>query len=585
MKSAFNKRYRLFWAIAGLFLLTACAPEELSVFPGDSPEYHNRLFGPGVFIFEEGMDSSRVQALIDTIYNRQSGRGSEFNENRIAFLFMPGKYRLDVKTGYYTQVIGLGDDPSAVEITGAVRSKARSERGHVLTNFWRAVENLSIVPAVEPANVWGVSQAAPLRRVVIKGDLQLHDNGYASGGFMAGCSVEGTVYAGQQQQWFTRNSRIGKWDGGQWNIFFMGVDGAPAENWPEGPVTVLDSTPVIREKPYLVFRNGSYYVNVPDRQENLSGTGREEGRACVRSLPLSSFFIVRPECTAEELNRALEKGRNVFFTPGVYRFEQTIRILKPGTVVLGIGMPSLFSTHGNPVMELADADGMMIAGLLFDAGEENAETLLKVGETKNEVDHSSDPIFLSDLFFRVGGALEGKAGCCLTINSNDVYVDHTWLWRADHGKGVGWEQNRGANGLIVNGDRVTIYGLFNEHFQEYQTLWNGDSGRTFFYQSELPYDPPVQDDWKHDTVLGYASYKVADHVTSHEAVGLGIYSYFRDAAITEDNAMVVPPVVEAGVRHIMTFWLNGNEQSRIGSVINGKGEAVDAGHRKTVYDK
>ena len=71
-------------------------------------------------------------------------------------------------------------------------------------------------------------------------------------------------------------------------------------------------------------------------------------------------------------------------------------------------------------------------------------------------------------------------------------ADQIWLWRADHGAGAAWATNPTKNGLVVNGENVTIYGLFNEHHEEYQTLWNGNGGRVYFYQSELPYDVPDQ---------------------------------------------------------------------------------------------
>ena len=97
-----------------------------------------------------------------------------------------------------------------------------------------------------------------------------------------------------------------------------------------------------------------------------------------------------------------------------------------------------------------------------------------------------------DIFFRVGGAGVGRAQVDLRINANDTIIDHTWIWRADHGSGVGWNLNTSVNGLVVNGNRVTAYGLFVEHHQQYQVLWNGNAGRTYFYQSEIPYDPPDQ---------------------------------------------------------------------------------------------
>ena len=197
--------------------------------------FNKTAFGENVFLFDPAMDMNAIQNVLDTIYNRQSGRKSEFNKNRYALFFKPGAYKLDVKVGYYTQVYGLGLSPDDVVITGAVRSQSTNATKNVLTNFWRSAENLTVIPTIDSANIWGVSQAAPLRRVHIKGNLQLHDGGYASGGFMADSKIDGTIYSGQQQQWFSRNSDMGTWTGGSWNMMFVGVTNAPAGNWPEKP--------------------------------------------------------------------------------------------------------------------------------------------------------------------------------------------------------------------------------------------------------------------------------------------------------------------------------------------------------------
>src|ERR1035437_2345478 len=77
----------------------------------------------------------------------------------------------------------------------------------------------------------------------------------------------------------------------------------------------------------------------------------------------------------------------------------------------------------------------------------------------------------------VGGAGVGRASVNLRINNSNTIVDHTWIWRADHGAGGGWESNTRANGLVVNGKDVTIYGLFDEQYQEFQVLWNRNGGR------------------------------------------------------------------------------------------------------------
>jgi hypothetical protein len=72
---------------------------------------------------------------------------------------------------------------------------------------------------------------------------------------------------------------------------------------------------------------------------------------------------------------------------------------------------------------------------------------------------------------------------------------------------------------------VTATGLFVEHYQKYNLLWNGERGRTVFFQNELPYDAPDQAAWQHHGVNGWAAYKVSDRVRTHEAWGLGSYIY------------------------------------------------------------
>jgi hypothetical protein len=182
---------------------------------------------------------------------------------------------------------------------------------------------------------------------------------------------------------------------------------------------------------------------------------------------------------------------------------------------------------------------------------------------------------------RVGGATGGTTASCLLINANDVVGDNLWMWRADHGAGVGWTQNACNNGVIVNGDRVTIYGLFVEHHQQYQTLWNGNWGRVYFYQSELPYDPPSQSAWSEATgVNGYASYKVANSVTSHQAYGLGVYAVFINSTnISCFNAMETPTnSQQVNIHDPMDVYISGitsgGGTSVINCIINGTGSTV-----------
>jgi hypothetical protein len=168
----------------------------------------------------------------------------------------------------------------------------------------------------------------------------------------------------------------------------------------------------------------------------------------------------------------------------------------------------------------------------------------------------------------------------LTINSNDTIVDHTWIWRADHGAGVGWDKNLSDNGLIVNGNRVTIYGLFVEHHQKYQVVWNGEDGRTYFYQSEIPYDPPTQGSYTSGAgTNGWASYKVADGVARHEAWGLGIYSVFRHPDVVLTRAIEVPKRPGVRFHDMITVCLD--DKGEISNVIDDAGGATSIKPRVT----
>jgi hypothetical protein len=254
----------------------------------------------------------------------------------------------------------------------------------------------------------------------------------------------------------------------------------------------------------------------------------------------------------------------------MYDLTEAIRVTRPETVVLGLGFATLRPVHGTAAMTTADADGIEIAGLLFDAGPERSPALLEVGPDGSRERHARNPITLHDVFFRVGGAGVGRTQTNLRINSNDVIVDHTWIWRADHGEGVGWTSNTSANGLVVNGDDVTVYGLFVEHHQQFQVLWNGNGGRTYFYQSEIPYDPPDQTSYSSALgTNGWASYKVADPVASHEAWGLGVYSVFIQPQVRLSRAIEVPSKSRIRFHHMITVALG--KLGEISNVINDEG--------------
>jgi hypothetical protein len=532
-------------------------------------------FGPNVVVVDPSMPVAEVQAKIDKTY--AALQHSEFSTQRAAFLFLPGEYHLDVPLGFYTQVLGLGATPDTVKIMGNVRSDAASRNNNATTTFWRAIEGISVSPTVNGTMRWAVSQAAPFRRMHVRGDIILHQNGWASGGWMSDSLIDGNVASGPQQQWISRNSEWKSWTGSNWNMVFVGIPNPPAGEWPKPPYTKVAETPVVREKPFLIVdAKGNYGVRVPAIARNSSGITWHGGMTPGKTIPISKFYIAKPSDTADAINAELAKGKNLLLTPGIYELTAPIHVTRANTVVLGLGFATLRPTNGTAALTTADVDGIVIAGLLFDAGEKKSPVLLLVGPAGSKASHAKNPISLHDVFFRIGGAGIGQTVENLTINSNDTIVDHTWIWRADHGRGVGWEKNLSANGLVVNGNNVTVYGLFVEHHQEYQVLWNGNGGRTYFYQSEIPYDPQTQAGYSSAPgVDGWASYKVADKVTSHEAWGLGIYSVFRNPDIWLSHAIEVPKTPKVVFHDMITVCLEKNGGMR--NVINDVGGPTKAG--------
>lgn len=254
----------------------------------------------------------------------------QWSTHRFAFLFMPGRYSVDVPVGFYTTIAGLGHSPDDVSFTGL--KGVFTEEGSsnftlgALENFWRSGENFRNQatfqwPGAQQGMLWAVSQAAPLRRIHVDNDLTLYEYippwefaGYASGGFLSNSKIGGTVHYGSQQQWcvcvrngtpnreahsvshsvcplnlvlvwahrFTRNCEIDATDplGGVFNMVWVGTKGAPHSHcnpaWSPNmePYTVVDYTPVVAEKPFIVadrdVSTGRFALCVPPVTPNAT---------------------------------------------------------------------------------------------------------------------------------------------------------------------------------------------------------------------------------------------------------------------------------------------------------------------------
>jgi hypothetical protein len=571
-------------------------------------------FGPDVCVFNDTMSQTAIQADLNNISTQQVPVASQFDSQRYAVFFQPGTYGsaadpLVFQVGYYTEVAGLGSMPQDTVIDGAIDvfnnlCTAGTSDCNSDDNFWRSMSNLTLnvdlpssPPAYAPAvldpygagcansaEIWSASQADPIRRAIINGNVVFQDycasNNFASGGFIADSQVSGDLDFYGNQQYMVRNAAIGGANGcpqGLWNMVYSGVTGAPASVF-TGQCeqnTVLPASPVTEEEPFLyTSSNGNYNVFVPAVQHNSSGPSWASGQEAGTSIALSKFFVANPGTPALAISAALALGKDLILTPGVYDLDQPIVVSRPDTVVLGLGFATLVPQHGNAAMIAVANRGVELSGLIIDAGPVNSPVLLSVGIPGPAT--AADPDLIQDVFFRIGGAETTPVGATVSLldNASDSIIDDVWAWRADHGNAVGWTDNTASTGVVVTGDNVTAYGLAVEHYQKDEVIWSGQGGTDVFFQNELPYDPPSQSAWMAAPDQdGYPALFISPNVRTFQGYGLGSYSFFdTGVAIQDAMSFQVPDTAGVQFHDVFTRFLNGS--GGINSVINGTGAAV-----------
>ena len=136
--------------------------------------------------------------------------------------------------------------------------------------------------------------------------------------------------------------------------------------------------------------------------------------------------------------------------------------------------------------------------------------------------------------------------------------------------GVGWNENPSdVRPGRQRQRRARATGLFVEHYQKDNTLWNGDRGRTIFYQNELPYDVPNQAAWQNGIpprLRGLPGGRRRDHPRG--LWGGGVYCFFNvDPSIVVDSGFQVagqaggavpqhPHRVARRQRHVIAHVIN-----------------------------
>eukprot|EP00435_Cladocopium_sp_Y103_P058949 s187_g20.t3 len=609
-----------------------------------------------VKVLPQGADYTVVDQIYEEMKSLDKG---QFSKSRYAILFEPSAttHEVDVRVGYYTSVYGLGRHPSDTKVRSltSTNESPHPELGS-LQNFWRSAENLhtgghpTYSLEGEGGMLWAVSQAAPLRRVVVDHNLFLwylrlppagvssqdarypkqgvaldYDGwvqlGYtdpigdfASGGYMANVQVNGCVNLGSQQQFFARNCVAKAWQKGAWNFVFVGCPGAPHSEPGHAVAPVYSNvatTKVIAEKPFIVKGpDGRYSLAVPAVADARCGVDFSLTEEELRDF--SRVFVAHPRHTAAEINGKLAEGKDIVFCPGIYQLSETLRVKHCGQVLLGLGFATLVAPETDmPCVQVADeAAGIRISGLMFEAfyrplGNKTLgdlspgpEALLHMGSGQITRDASvaSSWNFIHDCFSRVGGqeapltardeldgsrpwsrpqsheplfTSEARCRSMVQIHQPCVVGDNLWLWRADHWLSDQYlvynHENFCGSGLHVArpAHHVIMYGLFVEHTLSDMTLWQGEDGVTYFYQSELPYDAMDDAAGQTSRVAPFKAcgYLVDQAVQRHEAVGVGVYAYFRDHDVTVPAAIKVPDHDGVRIQNALTKYLNGGPKT------------------------
>jgi len=565
-----------------------------------------------------------------------------FSSQRTALLFAPGKYpNLDFEVGYYTSVIGLGAHPTDVffsicakgpHVPAMEKFTNRPPHGYGLDTFWRSIEN--VATDARDGMQWTVSQAAPLRRMHIQTDLNLFDaDSWVSGGVAANVVVDGKVNFGGQQQWLMRNVELKEGAAnGAWSLVFVGCTGnVPEESdgMANGPSISVENNANVRvEKPYIVMktdrrsmmheRQGRHANQVDQYQLELrvpaatfgkdtNGPQFEDEQKDIRdfrrvklAVPSSSEDLKAAAIeNRSALQHALDDGKDLVLSPGIYPLSQSLIVKYDNQVILGLGYATLVAPeNGLPCISIhPGVPGVRIAGIMLEA---SAQMVTKHGKTTSLLEwgaprghdpgDESNPGVLSDIYARVGGlSREVSADVMIQLHSGNIYGDNVWLWRADHVQlrpneepnfpriSLKYRQTQQGecevkNGLVIDTDatNVTIVGLAVEHTTEDQVIWKGDNGQVYFYQCELPYD--ADHSFADKKFVGY---KVGPKAENHKAVGLGVYSNFRDHDIEVWTGVVHPPNDGIQMKNILTVKLD--NEGKISSVVNGRGPGPTVG--------
>ena len=130
---------------------------------------------------------------------------------------------------------------------------------------------------------------------------------------------------------------------------------------------------------------------------------------------------------------------------------------------------------------------------------------------------------------------------------------------------------------MVNGDDVTATGLFVEHFQKYNVIWNGERGKTIFFQNELPYDAPEPGRLAARRCPRLGGVQGGDRVKTERALGRRAATSTPTSTrrCTPRTAFEVPVTPGVQLHDLLTVNLGAGT---IDHVVNDTGDAATTAH-------
>lgn len=164
-------------------------------------------------------------------------------------------------------------------------------------------------------------------------------------------------------------------------------------------------------------------------------------------VDFSLVRVIQPSDSDRDIQQALDNGKHVVLSPGIYHLKETATMARPNQVLLGLGFATLIapSTSIPCIHVRTGVPGVRIAGVMLEASDQsqvstsqNAGSLLEWGnEGQSDPGEKMNPGALVDIFCRVGGASTAdreavSVNTMMRIHSRHVVGDNLWLWRANH---------------------------------------------------------------------------------------------------------------------------------------------------------